>query len=736
MSEIRRNKPHIRIPRDKIRHERRRFRKPPLGKEKKKDFRENGRALINQLNESVKYCRRPQKIIEDEDFLLILQTEKSIRYQERMLKRFNFTQSLQLDEYSAIVSLDGEILEKFRNALQRYIETASLRSYINQIAAISIPDFNRVSPELTGWLESSNGPAYVEIEMLPNLKGEKYTRLIRRLTSFLKKRGDEVLSQRIREEAAFLRAYVKPQTAKMIVQGVDSVWQTRQGPRIVAEKPKQRITMEPPIPRPPDPDVKNICVLDTGIDLKHPFFQGVLSTAVDLTPDNTPYDEDGHGTFVAGLAAYGILENRAHPKASARIVSAKILEKNPLGQFLEDRLEQAVQQFYTQAKIFSLSVMYDNVCNTFQPTNLAYTIDKLSHEYDVLFVICTGNIEEKLNSLITSLPYPEYLRDRCCRIYSGAEACTAVTVGGVANKDSDNSIANIGEPSPFTRRGEIGERAKPDVVSWAGNIVQPRSRSPEVKFDAKPELSVISLALSPEILTYGIGTSFAAPIVANLLTKLSMEYPDASNNLLKALLVHFSRWPDQHLKMSAGEDLKKALYGKGIPEFDRCAYSTMNCATYITEDSVNYDEVAFVPLYVPKCMRNIYGEKRMRVTLVYDPPVDRGVLGYSLVDLSIQLFKEFKKQRNWDRTFRRQWDNVKTDLFRWQKSGWGKEWTIMVFPRVRFPERIANLNGGSQRFALVVSLEDPSKKINIYDAIISETMKIKPLEAYIQAASA
>jgi len=131
-------------------------------------------------------------------------------------------------------------------------------------------------------------------------------------------------------------------------------------------------------------------------------------------------------------------------------------------------------------------------------------------------------------------------------------------------------------------------------------------------------------------------------------------------------------------------------------------------------------------------MRNIYGEKRMRVTLVYDPPVDRGIIGYTLVDLDFRLFKKYTIQRNWDKVYRRKWDNVKTDIFRWQRAGWGEEWSLMIFPTLRFRNRIVNLE--SQEFAIVVTLEDPSMKVNIYDAIVNERkMKVMPLEAFVQA---
>lgn len=139
-------------------------------------------------------------------------------------------------------------------------------------------------------------------------------------------------------------------------------------------------------------------------------------------------------------------------------------------------------------------------------------------------------------------------------------------------------------------------------------------------------------------------------------------------------------------------------------------------------------------------MKKIYGEKILRATLVYNPLVDRGILGYTLVDLDFKLYKRTTRskkpviQRNWDKKYRRPWDNVKTDIFRWQVGGWGKEWFIMLSSKSRFKSKKTEFDKSNQNFALVVTLEDPRKKTDIYNAISSERKKItQTLEAYIQS---
>jgi hypothetical protein len=716
-------KPHIPIPEDGLRREPKKSRLPPLIKNEasKKDHAESGKSLIKQFDDSIGYCKRPQKVIKEDPFF-VLNTEKPIGLETELLDRFGFNLSLQLDEQSAIVTLPSDLAVKFRNFLLTYEESGKLRSYLKQVKSISRVISPQISPEVENWLERSDSPMYIELELLPNLGEENYAQIIRQLLEFLKSENEQIIGERIREQSASIRACLKPQTVKRINQGLDSLWETRRAPRIIVAKP-QRITLDKnhiPQPKPPEQNAKCVCVIDTGIDLKHPMLDGVCLDAVDLTADGSPQDTEGHGTFVSGLAAYGELENRSRPEASAYLISVKVLG-NDQYPYLETYLEQAAQRFSKNSRIFNLSVMYDQNSNFSRPTNLAHTIDTLSREHNILFVLPTGNIGDELPSLLALQPYPTYFGDRKCLLFAGAEASSNVTVGGVASKESDQSLAKNGQPSPFTRRGDFNHRAKPDVVANAGNMERD-SRTGILQ--GNDEVSVISLGLSPDYFAFDIGTSFSAPVVANLLAKLSKEYPEAGPNLLKALLIHFARWPINNYRLNAGENLKKSLFGKGMPDFYRCAFSTRSCATYFLEDTISFTENLWVPIYIPRIMKKICGDKLVRVTLVYDPPVDRSVSGYTCVDLDFQLFKELKKQNAWDHSFRRKWDNVKTDIFRWQKSGWGKEWSILIQPQTRFKDRLAEQAETGQRFALVVSLEDPNQKIDVYNAIFNERKRM------------
>ncbi|MCL5878169.1 MAG: S8 family peptidase, partial [Candidatus Bathyarchaeota archaeon] len=659
------NRRHIPISTDAIDRQHK-----PHGGSSKKDktnYSEKGKKLLEQYEKLVTMSSKEEKISEDENLFFVLRTKKTIEQEEKILQPLGINFSLQTETHSAIVRIDKKDVQPLTEKIRQYKENNDFRTYIREIEEISPVKIEKISPDLTDWIQS-NEPTAIEIEMFPNLGKSCYEGLVQKTGDFLVKNNDQLIDSLFDDESASLRAFAKPQTARAIIQGIDSVWQARKVPIITLETPQNFEAPALPTPGEPLSNCKTICVLDTGVKKNHPFLANLVTDSKDFSSDNSCEDLQGHGTFVAGLAAYGNLENVVDAQASAKIINAKIHGATNNG-YLEKSITRAVNHFHNIAKIFSLSVMYETYSNIDYPSDLAYRIDKLSNELEVIFVICTGNIRDNLQPLLSVQKYPSYFRQDGCRIFSGAEASTAITVGGIANKDTKKSLAKIGQPSPFTRRGQLAKRCKPDVVNYAGNL----------ELNAFGQLSshnsalgVISLSLN-NTLAYDLGTSYSAPMVANILARLYREYPDASLNLLKALLIHFSDVPKNHYYLKADEALKKSLYGKGLPEFEACAFSQNYAPTYIIEDSIGYDEVALIPVYVPLAMKKIFGARKMKITLVYNPPVNKGVEGYTLVDLDFQLFKrlkdgELQRQTNFkfSKYFKKPWDNVKTDLIEWE----------------------------------------------------------------------
>jgi hypothetical protein len=718
-------KPHIRIPNEKIKKRpKRKGRFPPVDK---KENSEHGPSLQLQLEQAIDYCNRNSKLI-TEDFVFIVKTEKEISIEEKLFERLNLNFSFQSNENSAIVTLEKEKLDRIYNELKIYGETNKFRSYYNRILSIDIPYFTRIDPTLNQWMKSDL-EKNIEIELLPNLTGSKYENIVLQLKELSESYDVDIINYRIKNNSTSIRTKLTPQSLNIILGGTDNIWQVREAPQIVTTTPQQFDVTFKAIADIPDSSANTICVLDTGVDYDHPLLKNALIDHIDLSTDGDSRDFKGHGTFVSGIAAYRELENRGVFSPSAKIISVKVDSRDGTEEsYLESYIEEAVQRYSHISKIFNLSVLYPIKSKSDYPSDLTYTIDDLAKRHDVLFVVSSGNLEEEIADFRLD-HYPLYLSDNKCAVYCGADASTSITVGGVAQKDSASSVAKINQPSPFTRRGHYSNRSKPDVVMWAGNIECTAAGVP-IENDV---LKVVSLGLShASTFSRKNGTSHAAPYISNMIANLQNEYPYASANLLKALLIHSASWPDEHFALNAGDALKKALYGKGIPDYQRCAFSTKYSATYIVEDEVRFDEESTVPIYIPKIMKDIYGEKNIRVTLVYDPPVDRGVLGYNLVDLDFKLYKEYISQPKWDSSFRIKWDNVKTDIFRWQRGGWGKEWILRIIPRVRFKNKIEKLGFQSQRYALVISIEDPSNKVDVYDAIENEIrLEAQTMDQYL-----
>ena len=139
-------------------------------------------------------------------------------------------------------------------------------------------------------------------------------------------------------------------------------------------------------------------------------------------------------------------------------------------------------------------------------------------------------------------------------------------------------ITRESEPSPFSRVGPgIDGATKPDLVNVGGTLVfdpvVARLRRGEDL--ASPGVLTLHHTFLEGLFTAGSGTSYAAPRVAFSAAQILSRLPDASANLLRALLVGSAEIPTAtHERMRLlGDDATRTVCGHGQVDLERAAFS-------------------------------------------------------------------------------------------------------------------------------------------------------------------
>ena len=339
------------------------------------------------------------------------------------------------------------------------------------------------------------------------------------------------------------------------------------------------------VPDPP-PDAPGIVVLDTGIAAGHPVLAPAVGDAQSFLAGAPAADDHGHGTFVSGIALYddvaACLRNRRFVP-ELRLFSGRILDDQNQGDpnLIENQVERAVRYFVENygCRVFNLSYGDHNKPYLGRHVSgLAVTLDALSRELDVLFVVPTGNYEGDDDGPVDwRAEYPDYLLGDTATLLDPAPALNALTVGSLArhernerwpNDPAYRPVARTDQPSPFTRRGPSVNRAiKPDLVDYGGNlIVNVRAGGrPAAGRQGVGELSTSHDFAAGRPFSEDSGTSFAAPRVANAAANVLSELPDASVDLCRALLVAHARTPGPCADLFAGDaEIVREVTGYGF----------------------------------------------------------------------------------------------------------------------------------------------------------------------------
>lgn len=388
-------------------------------------------------------------------------------------------------------------------------------------------------------------------------------------------------------------------------------------------------------------DAPIIAILDSGINRGHPLLSPAVSNAESFLEGKGPEDEHGHGTAVAGLAAYHDVHEAAASTTfvpMVRIHGARVVDQSgkAAGTMLENIVIKVVEKLVPQGiRIFNLSI--SDVRKPYtggHVAGLARVLDELSRKHDILFVVPSGNYEGVENPPQWQADYPRYLLDRLdARILDPAPALNVLTVGSLARHErplttSSNDVrvrpvARRGQPSPFSRTGpgSIGA-IKPDVAEFGGNYVTNLAQSANRPLSAG--VGELSLHHDPTggLLIDRIGTSFATPKVAHVAARVLAARPDASMNLVRALVVGSAAVPPGTGPLPLDEEETLRLVGYGQPSIERACHSDGCRVTLIAETEIGENKTQFfeVPL-VASFLRRGLRERVITVSLAHCPAV-------------------------------------------------------------------------------------------------------------------
>jgi hypothetical protein len=353
----------------------------------------------------------------------------------------------------------------------------------------------------------------------------------------------------------------------------------------------------------PGEDAPRVCIVDSGIQEKHPILEPSLLHAlsksyVDRNAPNDTADQvqpNGHGTRVAGAVLFPkSIPRQGEHQLSCWLINQRVLDSK---NFIPNRVYPPallskiigeVKEQSSQTKIFCHSINSFGPCPIRHMSAWAATIDLLSFNHDLIILQSAGNIPRDsdhpirrgiLQHLANAATYPSFLLQASSRVANPAQSFNAVTVGSISPQSwTDGSLSSFGQnemsPSAFSRSGlGLWGSVKPDLVEFGGDFVANTTGDIVTTVsDVCPELlrAAVTSPAGPLFSSNEVGTSFAAPKVAAIAVELQRRFPDQSALLYRALIALSARWPTwamEQLQLNGVDALR--LIGYGLPDAER-----------------------------------------------------------------------------------------------------------------------------------------------------------------------
>lgn len=342
-----------------------------------------------------------------------------------------------------------------------------------------------------------------------------------------------------------------------------------------------------------------------------------------------------HGTFTAGVALYGdTLEDKSWiGHKGIKLFDATVFPDTTKESIDEDELieniREAIKENHEKIKVWNLSISITDPIVNITFSDFAKFLDSMQEIYNVLICKSAGNCDNFIKG------HPRG------KLHKGADSVLSLVIGSIAHKKGADDLADIDNPSPFSRIGPGPEFIiKPELVHYGGNA--------GVKSDGSVTTTgVKSFSMDGEIIQ-SAGTSFSTPRIAALATGIYQEIKEEFDPLLiKGLLVHSANYPDR-LSIPYTERTKYVGFGKP-PTIQEILYNNPHEITLILRETLvkgRFLEILDFPM--PSCLiKDGFFTGQIIATLVYSPvlePSQGSEYCQSNIDILLGTYDDKKKR--------------------------------------------------------------------------------------------
>jgi hypothetical protein len=419
----------------------------------------------------------------------------------------------------------------------------------------------------------------------------------------------------------------------------------------------------------------SICLLDTGINNGHPILAPLIKDSDKHTIDITKGTDDkvGHGTNMAGIAAFFRLEDKLETMAVVDVYhfieTVKMMDKsndNPeelYGDLTAEAISLAEIENPEVNRVICMAITADTDINQDgRPSSWSGAIDSIvsgADEEDThrLVLVSAGNTS--VSEIIDTKDYKSAVINHS--IENPGQAWNAITVGAYTEliqledplyKDF-SALADQGNFSPYTSTSVYWDHKKwpikPEIMLEGGNLAYSE------KDDFYSEAADLSLLTTNHQYLSGNPfdvismTSSATAQASWLAANIWNKYPELWPETVRALMIHSADWTPQMKKsINKSGKLSKSDYrkllricGYGVPTIEKAMWSAANSVNLIIQDelqpyikkengSIAANEMHIHTLPWPKSLLedNEGADVKMRVTLSYYIEPGPGEIGW------------------------------------------------------------------------------------------------------------